>query len=428
MSNYSSLEPRKLRWNIASLSGLQMINFAVTLLILPYLARTLGVRGWGEVVFVQLVINYLLWITNWGFYLGATRRVSAKRDNQEVLSGMLFNTLAAQWFLTLVLFLVGSAILVVFFSVNQKMMYIAASGLLIGNILTPIWYLNGLEKIKEAAMIQLSVKLLSIPLIFLFVHEKSDTVTYLVINSICSIVVGLLVMYQLYKFGHLRWKELRIFKIYRVVKVDFRLFLGALWANLNGSLIPTVLGILGGPTALGYYNLAERAKSAAITVLQPISQALFPRMCYLFQHDHGSARRLLKQSAWILLGLSGTVSIVLFVFAADVLKLLGGNEFAEGESVLRWMAFTTFFTTASAFMTHQILIPAGHAKSYNRAMFFTLMLNAVLVMPIISWQGAQGAAIVLFITELFMVGYVFFHLQRNKLYAESFNPVGVIRS
>ncbi|OHD90694.1 oligosaccharide flippase family protein [Sulfuricurvum sp. RIFCSPLOWO2_12_FULL_43_24] len=428
MSHNLSSDHKNLRKNIASLSALQMINFAVTLLILPYLARVLGVAGWGSIVFVQLVINYLLWVTNWGFYLGVTRRVSARRNNEKVLAGLLFNTLVAQWLLTLVVFFFMGAILFILdIPMSQKLMYIVASGLLIGNALTPIWYLNGLEKIREAAMIQLSAKLLAIPLIFIFVHEKTDSLTYLLINTLCSIAVGSFVMYQLYRQGHLNWKPLSFVKVLRVIKVDYRLFLGALWANLNGSLIPTILGIVGGPAALGYYNLAERAKSAAITVLQPISQALFPRMCYLFQHDHKSAHRLLKRSAMILLGLSGIVSIVLFVFAADVLRLLGGDEFIEGEHVLQWMAFTTFFTTASAFMTHQILIPAGRSNSYNYAMFMTLALNAILVMPIISAYGALGAAIVLFVTELFMLGYLFFHVQKYKLHRENLNFAGVNR-
>ena len=407
---------KSLSANIASLSVLQAINFAVTLSILPYLARALGVEGWGHVTFVLLIINYMLWVSNWSFYLGATKKIAASRTDKLKLSYIFVNTLVAQWALTVILLLALVVILLLApISKTNQLMYIAGAGLLIGNAITPLWFLNGLELIKEAAFIQLCVKVFTIPPIFLFVHTESDTVTYIAINSVSSVVVGCFVIWRIYKNNVIQWGMFSFKNSLHEVLHEYHLFLGAFWANARTQLIPTVLGIVGGASELGFYNLAERARSAAIIILHPISQALFPRMCYLFGNDTSNAKQLLKQSGTVLFILSGLLSLVLFVFAKEVIDILGGETFNNAVSVLQWMALTPLLSTVSTFIVHQIIIPIGDSHFYNRFMLVALLINLVLIVPIAYFEGANGAAFVLLCSELFMVFYALKELRKKGL-------------
>lgn len=407
-----------LRMNIASLGALQMFNFALTLATLPYLARTLGVAGWGHVVFVQLIINYLMWVANWGFYLGATKRIASVRADSETLSRIFVVTWVAQCCLTGLL----AGVLVISINVvpilaDNKVLYLAGAGLLLGNALTPLWYLNGLEKIRESAIIQIAVKILALPLIFTLVKGGSGMVTYLAINSACAVTVGVFTMWWIHRSGAIRWHWPHLRDVFTAITQEFYLFISTLWANLNGSLIPTVLGIVGGASELGIYNLADRARSAAITILHPITHALFPRMCYLFHNDQAQALRLLKRSGVVMLILSGSMCATLLIFSTEILGILGGNDFRSGGSALMWLAFTPVLTTTSSFIIHQILVPSGNAQGFNKAMFLTLLLNAVLVVPAMSFLGAQGAAIASFGTELFAAIYLIIYVQQQKLLA-----------
>lgn len=414
-----------LRLNIASLGALQAFNFLLTLATLTYLARALGATGWGRVVFVLMVINYLMWVANWGFYLGATKKIAAERSDKESVSKIFVTTWVAQWFLTTLL----AGVLLICMNVlpmlaDYKDLYFAASGLLLGNALTPLWYLNGLEKVRESAGIHIVAKILALPFIFTMVNEGSGAVIYLAINSACAVTVGVLTMWWIYRSNAIFWHIPSFSDILAIVAQEYRLFLSSLWANLNGSLIPTVLGIVGGPAELGYYNLADRARSAAITVLHPITQALFPRMCNLFRNDQAQALYLLKRSGAVILALSTMMSLFLILFPSDILKILGGNDFRTGESALRWLAFTPIFTTVSSFITHQILIPSGANREYSKIMFLTLLLNAILVVPGVSFLGAQGAAVVLFSTELFAAIYLIIYVWQHKLLAANVESSG----
>jgi len=172
------------------MGALRFFSFALTLITLPYLTRVLGINNWGEIVFVQLIISYLLWITDWGFNYGASKRVAANRNNKYNLNILFSEVWCSQILLTI--FVLGLLLLVVHvFSslIHNPAYYIIYSGVILGNLLTPIWFLNGLEFIKEGAIIQLLAKVIALPLIFVFINSPEDVFKYLLIESLASIVV-----------------------------------------------------------------------------------------------------------------------------------------------------------------------------------------------------------------------------------------------
>lgn len=414
-----------LRVNIASLGVLQIFNFALTLSTLPYLARALGVTGWGQVVFVQMVINYLIWVANWGFYLGATQRIAAGRADKGYLSRTFVATWVAQWCLTGLLaaiFLISLEVVPLI--ADRKILYLAGAGLLLANALTPLWYLNGLEKVRESALIQMAIKIIALPLIFVLVNGESDMVTYLAINSICAIVVGLSTLMWIFRSGRIHWHIPKLSDVYAAVTQEYRLFTSTLLASLNGALVPTVLGVLGGAAELGWYNLADRARSAAITILHPITHALFPRMCHLFSNNRAAALGLLKRSGIGIIVLSAAMSLTLVLFSSDILGLLGGNEFRAGSRVLAWLAFTPVLTTIASFVIYQILIPLRAEQGFGKVAYRSLLLSAVLVVPAVTSLGAEGAAMVSFCTELFAAIYLIVYVWQHKLLAANIESSG----
>ncbi len=390
--------------NILSLGFLQALNFGVTLLTLPYLTRVFGVSIWGKIVFAQLIIGYMVWISNWGFYLGAARKVSVNRLDKRKLSTIFSVTFTAQCLLTFFTFFVFF-ILLSFSSLtsDENFIFLTVSGLLIGNLLTPLWFFNGLEKIRESALIQISAKILAIPFIFIFVQNKKDVVTYLLINSFSAIIFGVLSIGWILKSGLIRWNAPRLSSVLKVIHDDFHLFTSALWGNLNSSLVPTFLGIFSGSVELGYYNIADRARGAAITILHPISHALFPRMCHLHHYNKKYAIVLLKRIALLLIFFSLCMSIGLLIFPRSILMLIGGNDYLKGTNTLMWISFTPLFSTISAFIIHQILIPVGEGRLYNKIMLYGLLLSSAIVIPLVQKYGAVGASITSLISEFFVM-------------------------
>lgn len=59
--------------NFISLFIIQSLNYLLPLITVPYLARVLGAKNYGKVIFAIAFITYFQIITDYGFNLSATR-------------------------------------------------------------------------------------------------------------------------------------------------------------------------------------------------------------------------------------------------------------------------------------------------------------------------------------------------------------------
>jgi len=88
--------------NMASLSVLQIANYVLPLIIIPYLVRVLGVEKFGLVMFAQATIQFFIISTDYGFHLSAVREIATNRDDLNKVS-QIFSSVMAVKFVLLVL-------------------------------------------------------------------------------------------------------------------------------------------------------------------------------------------------------------------------------------------------------------------------------------------------------------------------------------
>ena len=407
---------RSLLSNIASLTSLQAINFALTLIVLPVLTRRLGLDAFGELVFAQLIINYMIWVVNWGFYLGATQRISANRFDNQLISQIFASTWYAQFILTGII-LLGYLTAVSYLPhfLDNYDLYLSGLLLIIGNILMPLWFLNGLEMIKLATVLQIGSKIVALPFVFFVVSDAGDGWIYLGALALGMVLMGSITLWTIFRRLAIRLTRPDMSSIISALRGDLPLFLSSIVANLNTTLIPAVLGATGSVAGLAIYNLADRARGAASTGLSPITHALFPRMCYLFANDQRSAIKALWITGLVMLVITSTIAALLIIFSQPVMLALGGEEFEGSVSVIQILALSPIFGVMASFMIHQILIPNSRYKAYQYTMFLALGVSGALAWPAITGFGAVGGAAVVVFTEVLMCVVLIRYVLRHGL-------------
>ncbi|MCF0207273.1 MAG: oligosaccharide flippase family protein, partial [Bacteroidales bacterium] len=98
---FKSNDSKVLAENFMYLSVLQVAGYIFPLITIPYLARVIGVEGYGKIAFAAGIITWVMTITDWGFNYTATRDVAKIRDDKQKVAEIFSNVLWAKLLLML---------------------------------------------------------------------------------------------------------------------------------------------------------------------------------------------------------------------------------------------------------------------------------------------------------------------------------------
>ena len=172
-------------------------------------------------------------------------------------------------------------------------------------------------------------------------------------------------------------------------------------SSLSGSLPVIFLGFFESPSQLGYFNLADRIRGLMVTVTQPVTSALFPRMCHLYTLNSPDLRAMLIRIFAIVFTPSLFLSAAITIFAPFFIRIAGGSAFLPSVDLMRILAFAPLFTIVSAFCTHQILIPRRKYSSFNLLSFYALIASLVFLFALVPRYSTVGASFSVLLVEIF---------------------------
>lgn len=392
-----------LRKDVLALTVVQASNYILPLISFPYLSRVLGAENFGKVVFAQAFVAYFTLLVDYGFSWSATRKVAAHRENPFVLGKIFVNTLGAQW----ILLIIGGIICIIIVASIEKLrvdaaFYACAYLSVIGAAIFPVWFLQGMEKLRLLAVLQFLGRLFSLVLLFSLVKKSSDIVDVLIINALPSMLAGVVSLFFIFrnKFLYLTFPSLLGIK--NELVDAFPIFTSRISISFYTLIIPLTLGWIAGPIALAYFNVADKLRSAAQSLISPISQAVFPRINHLISKRDDSVAGLIKNSGAAILLVSGSASITILIFAEYIIEFIAGYDFLGAVPVLRCMALIPFMVGVSNLMGVQIMIPMNYKKEFNIILFVAAMLCLSILWPLIRFNGATGAAMALLMVESFV--------------------------
>ena len=160
-------------------------------------------------VFLFLRCTYFIFLVNFGFDLPATKAIALNVEDKKSLQKTLSCVFTAKFYL----FIFASVILmflcvfIPLFRSNYPLFLICFSQI-ISFIIFPQWYFQAIQKMKIVTYIQLGLKLLSLPAIFLIIKNADDLNIYALIVSLSSVLGGIIAFLIIY-FKH----QLKISKL-----------------------------------------------------------------------------------------------------------------------------------------------------------------------------------------------------------------------
>lgn len=388
----SNKDGKVLIQNFAYLSLLQVAGYIFPLITMPYLAKVIGVEGFGKIAFAAAVMIWLQTIADWGFNFTATRDVAQNREDSRKVSEIFSRVLWAR----IVLMLISAVILfllVVFiplFKKNADVLFV--SFLMIpGHILFPDWFFQAMERMKYITILNVASKLLFTIAVFVFIKEKSDYILQPLLTSLGFLFSGIIAFYYIL----IKWK-IKLYKpslnsIWDTIRKSTDVFLNNLLPNLYNSFSTVLLGIFGGEVANGIFDAGKKFITIAQQFMTMLSRAFFPFLSRKIEKHHVYTR--------INIILSLTFSTFLFLFAPIIIKTFFTDEFSDSVIVLRIMSFSIFFMSLNDIYGTNYMIIKGNEQELRNITLIVSVLGFALSFPLIYYWGYIGATITVTLTR-----------------------------
>ena len=271
-------------------------------------------------------------------------------------------------------------------------LYAAAFLTVVGTAVFPVWFFQGIEQMKYVTAAHSSARLLTVPALFLLVRHSDHYVRAAVVQGAVPVLAGILVAPVL-------WKRLRhgfyrptLAEIGSVLRDGWSAFVANSALVFNAAATITVLGLVAGPTEVGYYSAADKVIRALSALLNPVTQALYPHLNSLRTHaPHRIAGLMRRSYFWI--GLPAlAVSVATFTLARPVGLALWGHGFVRSVVVLRCLSPLPFLLALVNLIGIQTLLVLGLDSLVSRAVFACAIVNVALTAWLSVSYGALGAA------------------------------------
>ena len=407
-------DKKRLLSNFFSLSVLQGANYILPLITLPYLVRVLGVEYFGLLAFAMAIITYFLIITDYGFNLTATREISINRDNKEKLIEIFSSVMSVKLLLMFISF--GLLIVIVFsFEKFTKdwLIYFTTFGIVVGQVLFPVWFFQGIEKMKYITYLNILSKVIFTVAIFIFVEEESDFYLVPLLNSMGFIVSGIWSLIIIKREFDISFK----FQSLNVLKIKFiegwYIFLSQIKISLFSNTNIIILGLLAGNNAVGYFVAAEKLIRSLSSLQVPITQSLFPYISKNIRINKlNTINQILKISK---IGTFIYIIIMFFVFiySEEIILLIFGEAMIESVLVLKILLFLPLSIFLNNMFGTQILLNLGKDKLFFKILLLTAILNIIILIPLTNELSYIGTAISVLISEIFLLLGMYFFARKE---------------
>jgi len=411
-NKFKTEENRRLFSNYISLSVLQGANYILPLITFPYLVRVLGAEKFGLLAFATATIAYFQIITDYGFNLSATREVSIHRDNKEKLIE-IFSAVMSIKIILMFLSLLLMSILVFCFERFSKdwQVYYLTFGMVLGQVLFPVWFFQGMEKMKYITFLNITAKLIFTAAIFIFVHEESDYYLVPICTSMGFIIAGILSIVFVRKHFGIRFKIQTVSLMKKYLKDGWYIFTSRIYVSLYTTTNTILLGLLTSNTIVGYYAIAEKIIMAIGGLFEPVNQALYPYLVKKFNDNKINFVKQIQKISKLLLFGSSLLALFLFLLKEEMIVLITGDINQYVLAILTILTLRIVVSPFGSFFTNN-LITMGRTKEFNRVLRYTCLIDLVIVPVGICFYDAKGLAFAQVFVSLFVVIALFLNLKK----------------
>lgn len=392
---------KKLLENIISLLILQGSNYIIPLIIFPYLVRVIGEESYGIISAASAFIGYFIVCSDYGFNITATREIAVNRDNPKKVSEIFSTVMFTKFFIMVFGFII---MVIIVYSIEKVRtewpVYLVTYITVLGNVLFPIWFFQGIEKMRYITIFNLVARALSVLGIFIFVNEQSDYLIAALIQSFGSLVPGIISFWVIKR--NFQFKLVKFQMIIDQLKKGFSIFLSGISIISYTSYNTVIVGLFLGPKEVGIFSISFKLIQVFTSLTQPILQAFLPYLSTVFNKSVEEGRKLTYKVTFFLILFNLLITVGILLFIEPTVNLVFGDVSKETIKYVKLMSLLPLITTVAYIFINILMLNEGIIK-YSMYIYFAAGLLNVISGPIVLRNGNLTSLVYLYvIIELFI--------------------------
>ena len=398
--------------NVRALFTLQMVNYVLPLVTVPYVVRVIGIDNFGLLSFGVAVAGYCNLVCDYGFNLSATREISLYRHNQNQLLKIYSTTLTVKAILCCFCFFVVLVLcnVIELFASNLNVLIYSFS-LVVAQALFPVWFFQGMENMGTITRISIFSKTIFTILIFVFVKTEDDFLLIPIFTGVGYLAGSLTSMLYARKHYGMKYELPKVSDLFSTVSSGFPLFLSSISISFYTLSAPIILSFTSTAAAVGAFSSAEKIVQALKALFSPITQAFYPYMSKLLASDIKAGMTVVRTILIPFICIGLFISALVFYNSEILIKLIFGSDFLEAVIYLKIMSLIPTLVLVSNVLGIQIMLNLGCQREFTRIIAWTGICSITVAVLAAHQFGATGIAWGLLCTEFTVVilFYMFLH-------------------
>ena len=373
------IQNKNLLENFISLGALQIISYVFPLITLPYLARVLSVEKFGLVFFAIAFMGYFDILVDFGFGLSATREIAINRHNQNNLSNIFNSVTTIKFCLISVSYLALILVTIFIPKIHDNWLVFHLSFLMVvGNAIYPVWFFQGMEKMKYITFLNILAKTIFLVLIFIFVKQQSDYILVSLLNSCGFLISGIIGFIFAVKEFKIKLYIPKLQSLKKQFKYSSEFFITKLSVSAYTNTNTVCLGFVGSELMVGFYVAAEKIYNAINGLKTPLVNALYPYVTR--NRDIKLYTKIFKMTILV----TFLISLFGFIFAKDIITTFYGSEMQNAYKIFQIFCFLFFVNVPSVLLGYPLLGAFGYTKICNYSVVFSSIIHIIGLIILIS--------------------------------------------
>jgi len=387
--------------SISYLGIIQIANFALPLVAIPYIIRVVGLDKYGLISLSQAIALYLNILVEYGFNYSATKEISVNRNNKDEINKIFTSVILIKLLFFFIILVLYSAIIFIIPKLREDyILYIIGYLIVFGLAIFPIWLFQGLEKLKHITIANTIGKLLMVMSIFIFIKTSSDYVKVIYIYAIGYILTGVLSLIFTFKY-EITFVKVSFYDIKKQLFQGYNIFISSIGISLYRNVNIIIVSYFSSNELIGIYSLSEKLVKTVQSLVNPITQAIFPSASKKIDSigitmGKEYVSNIVGNFKWILLFLFSVLLI-----SSPLLSIIFLGEYNKLFFIILSIISPVIIFGGLNYVYGVIgLINFGKEKKFSKAIYLGALINIVVGAIGGYCFGAVGVASAISIAEL----------------------------